>query len=262
MAPSECNRGIGRYFTIAGVILLLQLVMFTGAEAELMLAGQSSNSITLTWTAPGDDGATGTATVYDLRYSTSPINGSNWASATQVSGEPTPQAAGATETFTVTSLSESTTYYFAIMSSDEVPNWSGLSNFVSGSTSAEATAPAAIADLSIVSASDTSVTISWTAVGDDGTTGTAAQYDIRYSTAAINESNWNSATQVSGEPSPQAAGDTETVEVKGLSQEVTYYFAIKVADEVPNWSALSNVVNTTTPDMTAPTAISDRAVEP
>lgn len=87
-----------------------------------------------------------------------------------------------------------------------------------------------------------SITLRWTSTGDDGTTGTARQYDIRYSTSPITESNWNSATQVSGEPAPKPAGSREVFEVSGLKPNIAYYFAIKIADERPNWSTLSNVV--------------------
>jgi hypothetical protein len=90
----------------------------------------------LTWTAPGDDGTAGQATQYDIRYSLAPINDASWGSATQIVGEPNPQAAGATETFVVTDLVPSTEYYFAIKAADEIPNWSGLSNVVSGATTA------------------------------------------------------------------------------------------------------------------------------
>ena len=55
-------------------------------------------------------------------------------------------------------------------------------------------------------ATQTSITLTWTAPGDDGDIGTAASYDIRYSLSSINASNWNDATQVTGEPSPQTAG--------------------------------------------------------
>ncbi|MEA2029987.1 MAG: hypothetical protein U9N55_00090, partial [candidate division Zixibacteria bacterium] len=81
---------------------------------------------------------------------------------------------------------------------------------------------------------------------DDGASGTAYQYDIRYSTSEINDDNWNSATQADGEPNPQTAGSNETFIVEGLNPGTTYYFAIKTADEVSNWSGLSNVVSTTT----------------
>ena len=101
---------------------------------DLTVSGTTASSITLTWHAPGDDGNSGTASEYDIRYSASPITGANWASATQCSGEPAPRVAGSFESFAVTGLSPSTTYYFALKTADEVPNWAGLSNVVNGTT--------------------------------------------------------------------------------------------------------------------------------
>ncbi|MCK4735406.1 MAG: Ig-like domain-containing protein [Methanophagales archaeon] len=103
---------------------------------NLATSTPTNSTIDLTWTAPGDDGNTGTATTYDIRYleGTTPIADANWASATQCTGEPAPQVAGSSETFTVTGLSPSTTYYFALKTADEVPNESPLSNVESGTT--------------------------------------------------------------------------------------------------------------------------------
>ena len=92
------------------------------------------SSASLTWTAPGDDGNTGTASEYDIRYSTSPITVANWNAATQCIGEPAPQPVGSSERFTLTRLSPSTIYYFALKTGDEVSNWSPLSNVASGTT--------------------------------------------------------------------------------------------------------------------------------
>lgn len=107
--------------------------------------------------------------------------------------------------------------------------------------------PADIADLSASGATINSIDLSWTAPGDDGNSGTASSYDIRYSTALIDSGNWDSASQVTGEPSPSAAGSSESMTVSGLSSGTLYYFAIKTSDEVPNISGLSNVVSATTP---------------
>jgi alpha-tubulin suppressor-like RCC1 family protein len=101
---------------------------------NLTVVEATASSVTLTWTTPGDDGNTGTATTYDIRYSTSLITEANWVSATQCVGEPTPKIAGSNEIFTVTDLSPITTYYFALKTADEVPNWSELSNTVNGNT--------------------------------------------------------------------------------------------------------------------------------
>ena len=102
---------------------------------NLDVSNPTSDSITLTWTAPGDDGDVGVASQYDIRYSTSPIDEGNWDTATQVVGEPAPKPAVSAESFVVTDLLPGTTYYFAIKTADEVPNWSDLSNVASGTTS-------------------------------------------------------------------------------------------------------------------------------
>ena len=211
------------------------------AVTNLVASNPIANSITLTWTASGDDGNTGTASEYDIRYSTSTITDSSWDSATQVIGEPAPQAAGSAESFVVSGLASGTTYYFAIMTADEVPNWSGLSNVTTG-TALDVTSPDAVTNLIASNPTANSITLTWTASGDDGNTGTASEYDIRYSTSTITDSSWDSATQVIGEPAPQAAGSAESFVVSGLASGTTYYFAIMTADEVPNWSGLSNVV--------------------
>jgi hypothetical protein len=129
----------GRVFSI--------LVLTCIAGTSIGAVPASAASITLSWTAPGDDGNVGTATTYDVRYSTSPITNANWNSATQATGEPTPSAAGTAESFTITGLNANTTYYFAIKTADETPNWSTISNIATATTS-DTVAPSAIADLS------------------------------------------------------------------------------------------------------------------
>lgn len=87
-----------------------------------------------------------------------------------------------------------------------------------------------------------SVVLNWAAVGDDSLTGTAAEYDICYSTEPITMATWDQASQCQGEPSPQVSGSQEQFTVTGLLPNVTYYFAIKVRDDSNNWSWISNVV--------------------
>jgi hypothetical protein len=96
-------------------------------------------------------------------------------------------------------------------------------------------------------------------VGDDSLTGTATSYQVRYSTAPITTVNFANATAVTGVPVPAAPGTAQSVVVRGLSRQVTYYFALKTADEVGNLSALSNVPTTTTTDTVAPAAIRNLA---
>jgi chitodextrinase len=234
------------------------------AVANLGVTSTTATSARLVWTAVGDDGQTGRAATYDLRYATSPIDASNWAEAVRVAGEPAPMPAGQAESFTVTGLSPGTRYYFALKVADEVPNWSGLSNVPSAVTLAgDTTPPANVTTLATLSETAQSITLAWTAVGDDDQTGQATTYDLRYATSPIDASNWSAATRVSGEPAPKAAGQGEGFTVSGLAPSTLYYFAMTVLDEVPNSSGISNVASGTTtapPDGTPPAAIADLAV--
>jgi len=110
----------------------------------------------------------------------------------------------------------------------------------------DATPPDKVVDLSVEAVTASSVTLGWTAPGDDGSTGRASSYDIRYSTSPITEANFTDATEAIGEPFPSAPGTLESFVVTGLEASTTYYFALKTADEVPNWSELSNVPQATT----------------
>jgi hypothetical protein len=93
------------------------------------------STLIISWTAPGNDGATGTADSYDIRHDTSPITEGTWASATLAQGSyPTPQVANSVESFRVEGLDHNTTYYFAIKTDDEAANTSGISNSPSGTT--------------------------------------------------------------------------------------------------------------------------------
>jgi hypothetical protein len=104
----------------------------------------------------------------------------------------------------------------------------------------------------ITLATSNSVTLTWTAPGDDNNIGLADHYDIRYSTAPITADNFSSAIAVPNPPQPSTVGSTETFEVTGLSPDTLYYFALKTADEVPNWSAISNIAEKRTSNVCIP----------
>lgn len=96
----------------------------------------TADAVTLTWTAPGDDGSIGQATEYDLRYSTSQLTAATFTAATRVNTVSAPLPAGSTESFTVSALSPDTTYYFALKATDEAGNQSGISNVLAVTTAA------------------------------------------------------------------------------------------------------------------------------
>jgi chitodextrinase len=242
-------------------LVLLMAVAALTAPVPAAFAQTTSTSVSLTWTTPGDDSLSGTASQFDLRYSTAVITAANFNAATRWTAMPAPAVSGTAQSVTVTGLTPNTTYWFAIKTGDEVPNWSAISNVVSRTTleAPDAVRPAAIATLAITGMTETGATLRWTAVGDDSLTGTATGYDLRYSTAPITAANWASATQVTGEPAPAAPGTTQSTTVSGLTRQTHYYFAIRVSDDGGNQSALSNVADGITPDLTRPAAITNLA---
>jgi len=123
---------------------------------------------------------------------------------------------------------------------------SALSTAINVTEVPDTTAPLAISNLALSSPSNSAMVVSWTAPGDDDSTGTATTYDLRYATSVITAGNFSSATAVTGEPAPSVAGSSESMSVSGLLPSTTYYFAIQTSDEVPNTSTISNVPSLTT----------------
>lgn len=259
------SRWRNRTIPLPAVLLSVAIMAGTSFNPSTARAQTSADStVTLRWTAPGDDGNIGTAARYDLRYRTTPISGVDtltwWNSATVAAGLPSPSAVGSTDSVKVRGLTPAITYYFIIRAADEVPNWSGFSNVAVKTPSGDVTAPAAIADLSTTQVTGTSISIRWTAPGDDGNTGTATAYEIRYSSSLITASNWASATIATGAPTPASAGTVQTYTLNGLAGTRTYYIGIKASDEVGNTATLSNIVNATTTapaDVTPPAPVRD-----
>ncbi|MHC4716661.1 MAG: LEPR-XLL domain-containing protein, partial [Planctomycetota bacterium] len=141
---------------------------------DLAVTDTGDSYVELTWTAVGDDGTTGTAMVYDIRYSTSgPIDDANWDSAVQVADEPFPLIAGSTEVFTARGLRPDTPHWFAMKVGDNRYQYSGLSNVADTTTLPDATPPDDVTDLAVTGVTMTTVTLSWTATGDDGMSGAA-----------------------------------------------------------------------------------------
>ncbi|MBI2654535.1 S8 family serine peptidase [Candidatus Woesearchaeota archaeon] len=107
-------------------------------------------------------------------------------------------------------------------------------------------APAAITDLTAVDKSFNSITLNWTATGEDGSSGTASAYELRYSTSSISDANWDTAVKATNLPKPKSPDSSESFKVSGLSSSTTYYFAIKAIDNVGNAGTISNIATETT----------------
>ncbi|HEY3174122.1 MAG TPA: S8 family serine peptidase [Candidatus Polarisedimenticolia bacterium] len=101
--------------------------------------------------------------------------------------------------------------------------------------------PGSINDLATNNPGSNTMGLSWTATGDDGSTGTATFYQVRYSASPIDEGNWSAATRAGNEPDPLPAGSAQSMEVHGLAANTSYYFAIKAFDEFGNPGPISNL---------------------
>jgi subtilisin family serine protease len=105
-----------------------------GPISDLAVTMIKLHSLALNWTAPGESGSVGTASFYDIRYSTAPINAANFNAATKVLLPPVPSTSGTAEVFEITGLTHQTQYYIAIKAIDFLGNSSIISNVVSATT--------------------------------------------------------------------------------------------------------------------------------
>lgn len=118
-----------------------------------------------------------------------------------------------------------------------------VDRFIAESQLPDIIPPSRIGDLSVEFTTNTSITLGWTAPGNDESIGTASSYDIRYSTSAItNENDFSRANIVSGAPAPKESGTWEVFSVTGLQSGTGYYFAMRAVDGWGNKGELSPAV--------------------
>lgn len=108
---------------------------------DLQAVVTGSTSIQFSWTAPGSDFGKFTESIasYDFRMATSIFTTSNWSGQTKPAGLPTPGQPVTKETFTLTSLLPSTSYYFGIRGVDSFGNLSQSFNLLNVTTLASGT---------------------------------------------------------------------------------------------------------------------------
>ncbi len=106
----------------------------------------------------------------------------------------------------------------------------------------------------------TTARLEWTSPGDNGNSGTAASYQLRYSIAAIGADTtswWNAATPVASAPAPAAPGTLQSVNLSGLTSGSTYRALLLAFDEAGNRSPYSNTSTWTMPTDSVTAVISN-----
>ena len=204
------------------------------AVSNLTAFGPTGDSITLSWTVPGDDGNTRQASRYDIRWSYAPITESNWSSAFPVSLPPEPAQPLTTQHAMVSGLIANTTHYFALITSDEAGNESPLSNIAYCQTGLGTQ----LIDFKIALVGLDRIDLSWMAPDV-----LVNSYDIRYSSSAIDESNFNNLPKVANPPIPGLPGVLQTAPVLNLQNNTTFYFALKMIRGDGTMSPMSTVLS-------------------
>jgi len=110
----------------------------------------------------------------------------------------------------------------------------------------DVTPPSAVTDLSALWIASDGITVQFTAPGDDGLTGNPSGFELRYSKTPISDSNWSQASVAQCVPRLGAKGTTQKATIRDLDFSTPYSVAVKVYDNVGNYSSLSNVLSLTT----------------
>jgi hypothetical protein len=236
-----------RLFALAFVFGVLIL-------APALASSQTADSVIVAWTAPGDDGNKGTATVYDLRWSYTPISDDNFDLATPVEeGVPQPLKSGTQQRVVLHGLSRGRPYYFAIRSVDNRGNWSALSNIVKWDWSLDASPPLPPRHVRATRESD-GVLVQW----DANTEGDLAGYNLyrtvdaasteRVNDALITETSYvdadvpSDAQTVSYELTAVDARGNESAQAAPSQVAITTLAAWKLMTGYPNPSRLGQSV--------------------
>src|SRR5262249_54526012 len=161
----------------------------------------------------------------------SAINRDNFALASPIAAG-TPSLPGDMDSLRVSGLNEGETYHFALRAFDRSGNASEVSN--DAVITIRLVSPAATTDLRAIATSDTSVTLRWTASGEDGTTGRATLYELRGANQPISDANFAAAPLQRTVTATVDAGGTETLMFHPLERGKRYWFALKAYDAVDN----------------------------
>jgi subtilisin family serine protease len=120
-------------------------------------------------------------------------------------------------------------------------------NFARTGGPADTLPPATVGDLTAEFRAPDSVRLNWTAPGDDGMTGRAAVYDLRFTTSESSIGSADAGSARLGAPAPGPSGASDGVTVPAPEPGATCWYWLRANDEAENTSGCSNVARFTRP---------------
>lgn len=220
---------------------------------DLGALATGTHEVELLWTAPYDDGPAGRPARYEARWAAFPLAEANFGSGVLLASAPSPGTPGEPQRLAASGLPENAALWFAVRSFDLAGNASPVSNAAGATTGAAA--PGAVHDLRVVSSTDSTITLRWTATGDDGASGRPARYRVRGARTPLDPANFAVAPLAMDVPAGGDAGTSETAVLAGLRVGHRYWVALVAEDASGQASPLSNVVSTMTGPLAATTGL-------
>src|SRR5215217_2041158 len=129
-------------------------------------------------------------------------------------------------------------------------------------SSTDVTPPGAIVNLNaFISDTFPSYTLGWVTTGDDGSSGTATAYEVRFSETSLSDANFDLATPLSG-PIPHEPISGQSVTVKIPWRHPAGFMGVRGVDEVGNKGPISQVPVSVSADVGDPYTMAESAAAP
>lgn len=207
------------------------------AVAVLIMTNQLvPGGVLVSWDAVGDDGMTGLADHYDLRYATNADADSTQRIRFSRAIEPKPP--GQRMSALVSPLEDGHDYWFWLRVYDEVGNHSESAP-ARGRTGTSCSPPDSVADFAVVDSSATALRLRWTFPNPR----TGDKYELRTASRPITSQNWNnSVVTKQGSVNPSAPSDS--IVIGPLTPRSVRYFGVRWTRNC--WSSISPLVGRTT----------------
>ena len=129
-------------------------------------------------------------------------------------------------------------------------------------SSPDVTAPGAIDNLNAhISDTFPSYTLGWVTAGDDGNSGAATAYEVRFSETSLNDTNFDLATPLPG-PVPNQPISGQSVTVKIPWRHPSGFIGVRAVDDVGNKGPISQIPVSVSVDVGDPYTVTESAAAP